>query len=193
MEMYWKGHFVVIFMSGMDCICLKILGNVTEHCEIWPFQYVRLLRKCVGNVYLSSSVFSHTDEEVNKNHTQQHFQRIFWEQQHTYNRLKNKKRMRWHPLMIRFELNLRYLSSTAYRSVGSFLALPYQRTLRDYTHVMKFDAGVSGEVVKRLKEDMNFDQCSSSQKKVTVIMDEMKIKSGLVFNKSIASHLVKNL
>ena len=86
--------------------------------------------------------------------------------------------------MIRFALNLRYLSSTAYRSVGSFLALPSQRTLRDYTHVMKFDAGVSGEVVQRLKEDMNFDKCSSSQKKVTVLMDEMKIKSGLVFNKS---------
>ena len=73
-------------------------------------------------------LFSHTDEEVNKSHTQQHFQRIFWERR-TYNRLKNKKRMRWHPLMIRFALNLRYLSSTAYHSVGSFLALPSQRTL----------------------------------------------------------------
>ena len=92
--------------------------------------------------------------------------------------------MRWHPLMIRFALNLRYLSSTAYRSVGNFMALPSQRTLQDYTHVLNFDAGMSKEVVKRLKEDMNFDQCSSSQKKVTVLMDEMKIKSGLVFNKS---------
>ena len=114
-------------------------------------------------------LFSHADEEISKNHTREHFQRIFWEQQRSYNKLKNKKRMRWHPLMIRFALNLRYLSSTAYRSVRSFLALPSQRTLRDYTHVMKFDAGVSGDVVKRLKEDMEFDRCSSSQKKVTVL------------------------
>ena len=92
--------------------------------------------------------------------------------------------MRWHPLMIRFALNLRYLSSTAYRSVGNFIALPSQQTLQDYTHVLNFDAGMSKEVVKRLKEDMNFDQCSSSQKKVTVLMDEMKIKSGLVVNTS---------
>ena len=69
-----------------------------------------------------------------------------------------------------------------YRSVGNSLALPSQRTLQDYTHVLKFDAGVSGGIVKRLKEDMRFDQCSSSQKKVTVPMDKMKIKSSLVFN-----------
>ena len=31
---------------------------------------------------------------------------------------------------------------------------------------------------------MEFDQCSSSQKKVTVLMNEMKIKSALVFTKS---------
>ena len=129
-------------------------------------------------------LFSQTDEDVKKNHGHEHFQRIFWEQQRDYNKLKNKKRMRWHPLMIRFALNLRYLSSTAYHSVGSFLELPSQRTLQDYTHILKFDAGVSGEIVKRLKEDMNFDKCSSSQKKVTVLMDEMKIKSSLVFNKS---------
>ena len=55
MEMYWKGHFFVIFMSQIVCVCLERLGNVTKHCETWPFQYVRLLRKCLGNVYLSSS------------------------------------------------------------------------------------------------------------------------------------------
>ena len=51
-----EGPFFRDFLSGMVCICLERLGYVTEHCEIWPFQYVRLLRKCVGNVYLSSSV-----------------------------------------------------------------------------------------------------------------------------------------
>ena len=46
-----EGPFFRDFLSGMVCIiCLERLGNVTEQCEIWPFQYVRLLRKCVGNV-----------------------------------------------------------------------------------------------------------------------------------------------
>ena len=71
-------------------------------------------------------LFSQADKDVEKNHSREHFQRIFWEQQRNYNKLKNKKRMRWHPLMIRFALNLRYLSGTAYRSVGNFLALPSQ-------------------------------------------------------------------
>ena len=86
--------------------------------------------------------------------------------------------------MIRFALNLKYLSSAAYRSIGCLLALPSQRTLRDYTHFITFDAGVNAKVVMRLKEDMQFEQCSPSYKKVTIMMDEMKIKSGLVFNKS---------
>ena len=43
----WKGHVFVIFLSRIVCICLERLGNVTKHCEIWPFQYVRLLRKCI--------------------------------------------------------------------------------------------------------------------------------------------------
>lgn len=44
-------------------------------------------------------------------------QRIFWDQQMKYHRLKDKRQMRWHPLVVRFALNLKYLSSTAYRAV----------------------------------------------------------------------------
>ena len=90
--------------------------------------------------------------------------------------------MRWHPLIVRFALNLKYLSSTSYKAVGNFLALPSERTLWDYTHVIKFQRGTSSDI--RLKADMDFEHISPSQKKIALIMDEMKIKSGLVFNKS---------
>ena len=66
-----------------------------------------------------------------------HFQKIFWEQQQAYKSLNDKRKMRWHPLMIRFALNLKYLSSSAYRAVGNFLALPSNRTLCDYTHILR--------------------------------------------------------
>ncbi len=33
-------------------------------------------------------------------------QMIFWEQQKSYNSLNNKRQMRWHPLVLRFSLNL---------------------------------------------------------------------------------------
>ena len=48
-------------------------------------------------------------------------QRVFWDQQRAYNRLRDKHQMRWHPLVLRFALNLKYMSSSAYRAV---VALP---------------------------------------------------------------------
>ena len=44
-------------------------------------------------------------------------QRVFWDQQRRFNSLKDKRQMRWHPLVIQFTLNLKYLSGTAYRAV----------------------------------------------------------------------------
>ena len=111
-----------------------------------------------------------------------HFQNIFWEQQRKYNSLHNKRTMRWHPLMIRFALNLKYLSSCAYKAVGNVLALPSRRTLCDYTHVMSVDSGVSHEMISRMKKDMNFQTCTAPEKMVSIMLDEMKLKSGLVFN-----------
>ena len=126
-------------------------------------------------------------DEMNESEKQRiarsQFQSIFWNQQRMYNRLQDKRQMRWHPLMIRFALNLKYLSYNAYRAVGNFLALPSRRTLCDYTHVMSANAGISSEMIVRLKDDMKFDSCDSAEKIVGIMLDEMKVKSGLVFNK----------
>jgi len=86
--------------------------------------------------------------------------------------------------MIRFALNLKYLSSSAYKAVGQFLTLPSERTLRDYTHVLKFDVGTSSAIIQRLKEDMDYENCTPTQKKVCLLIDEMKLKSRLVFSKT---------
>lgn len=112
-----------------------------------------------------------------------HFQKIFWQQQRTYNSLGNKRRMRWHPLMIRFALNLKFLSSNAYRAVGNFLALPSNRTLCDYTHIISEESGVSYSLIERMKKEMHFERCESTEKIVGIMLDEMKIRSGLVFNR----------
>lgn len=128
-------------------------------------------------------VFEDADKEITHLPAES-FQRLFWEQQRQYKQLKNKRSIRWHPLMIRFALNLKYLSSAAYRAIGQFFTLPSDRTLRDYTHFMRFDAGTSPSILQRLKEDMNFSECTVVQKKVALLIDEMKVKSGLVFSKS---------
>lgn len=126
-----------------------------------------------------SEVFAQADKETTKL-TREHFQRVFWEQQREYNKLGNKRRIRWHPLMIRFALNLRYLSSSAYQALSNFIALPSQRTLCDYTHVMQVTSGVSHAMISRFKQDT----CAATLNMVGLLFDEMKVKSGLVFNRN---------
>ena len=79
-------------------------------------------------------------------------QRVFWDQQRKYNNLKDKRQMRWHPLMVRFALNLKYLSGSAYRAVrqSGVIALPSDRTLSDYTHWMTPHNGIQLEFVEQL-------------------------------------------
>ena len=110
-------------------------------------------------------------------------QSIFWEQQLKYNQLKDKCQMRWHPLVIGFVLNLRYLSGTAYQAVRQFgIHLPSERTLHDYTHWTTAHTGVQYEFVEQflslVQEDVHcgHHHCALS-------MDEMKLKSRLVFKR----------
>ena len=108
-------------------------------------------------------------------------QRIFWDQQALYNQLSDKRQMRWHPMVMRFALNLKYLSTSAYRAVhqSGLLHLPSQRTLSDYTHWSEPHSGVQLEFIEELCRQLQ----DVKTKHCTISMDEMKIKSGLVFNK----------
>ena len=112
-------------------------------------------------------------------------QRILWDQQRQYYQLSNKKQMRWHPLIIRFALNLKYLSSSSYRAVrqSGFLSLPSERTLSDYTHWSSAHHGVQLEFIEHFKAMAESEVKAPLQKVVALSMDEMKIKSGLVFSK----------
>ncbi len=100
-----------------------------------------------------------------------------------YNSLNNKKQMRWHPYMIRFALNLKYLSTSAYKAarLSGVINLPSERTLSDYTHWSSPHSGVQLEFVEEFVRLLQDVPCGQHQ--CTLSMDEMKIKSGLVFNK----------
>lgn len=110
------------------------------------------------------------------------FIRVYWEQQLDYHTHAKKQGMRWHPLIVHFALNLKYLSSNAYKAVSGFISLPSERTLRDYTHWTEFTSGSSAAVIERMK-DMDFDKLTPPENKVALSMDEMKVRKGLVFNK----------
>ena len=115
-------------------------------------------------------------------------QRILWDQQKHYNSLRDKRQMRWHPLVIRFALNLKYLSGTAYRALhqSEVISLPSEDTLSDYTHWTTPHAGIQLEFIEQLQSLLQEDvPCGQHHSALSV--DEMKIKSGLVFNKHTGS------
>ena len=85
----------------------------------------------------------------------------------------------------RWCLHLKFISSKAYDAVRSsgFLTLPTERTLRDYTHVIKSRVGFQADVNVELSKIAKVDDCEDFEKNVGIIFDEMKIKDKLVFDK----------
>ena len=69
---------------------------------------------------------------------------------------KDKRGMRWHPLMIRWALGLKQKSSAAYRYLGSsgFIALPSEMTLSDYMHYRPAAVGIDVEGITELSSTL---------------------------------------
>ena len=112
------------------------------------------------------------------------FARIFWDQQNE-SLQKNPKQMRWHPMMIKWCIHLKMLSSSCYNSLrtSGVVRLPSERTLRDYTHVVKARSGLHGDVDEQLEREANVGNAPEHQLYVTLTYDEVKIKEDLVYDK----------
>ena len=81
--------------------------------------------------------------------------RPFWEEQLKAATVKDPRQMRWHPLMVKWCLNLKLISSATYYAVqtSGFLHLPSERTLRDYTHYVKSQHGFYPKLNEQLKKE----------------------------------------
>jgi len=112
------------------------------------------------------------------------FQRLFWEQQAKFNRAKSAKGMRWHPMIIKWCLYLRYKSRAAYTAMKSagFIHLPSDRTLQDYSNFNSSDTGFSVEASKLLLKEIK--DYSNEQKFVGVLFDEMRVREDLVYDRT---------
>lgn len=133
----------------------------------------------VDNAFHSDllNIMQDNNEEIKKAYPEGSFQRLFLEEQLRAARLKDLRQMRWHPLIIRWCLNLKLISSAAYhatRSVG-FIKLPSERTLRDYTHYFKSRAGFQLEVNKQLQEEAKIHDLPENRKFIALLLDEMKL------------------
>ena len=110
---------------------------------------------------------------------------VFWKQQLRAASCSDQCQMWWHPLIVKWCLYLRHQSNSAYETMrqSGILSLPSQRTLRDYTHYNSTMIGFSDEVDQQLMEAADISSLAEYQKCIAVIMDEMHIREGVVYDK----------
>jgi hypothetical protein len=91
--------------------------------------------------------------------------------------------MRWHPMMVRFAILVHSQSPAAYRTLRELgvIKLPAESTLRDYTNVLHPRSGFQIEVFMELKELA--ENLEDNERWVCLLHDEIKLKSGLVYDK----------
>ena len=131
-----------------------------------------------------SQLMKDNTEDVHSRYEEGTFQHLFWNQQNTANSLGSSKSMRWHPLIIKWCLYLSHLSGNkAYELLrdSGCIKLPSQRTLRDYTHYIKSKVGFSSDVDQAIVDAANLSV--DQHKYITLVMDEIYIKSDLVYEK----------
>ena len=132
------------------------------------------------------TIINENAADINKALPNNSFSQLFWKQQIDALLCSNLKQMRWHPLVIRWCLSIKLRSPSTYEAMckSGLLKLPSQRTLRDYTHVIKPSSGFSDEVDEMLMKEGRINEIEEWQKHVVLIFDEMHIKEDLVFDKT---------
>ena len=68
---------------------------------------------------------------------------------------------------------------------SGFLELPHRATLNQYTSFTSGGAGFNPDIIKRLYNDLKVSTLQRYEKQTILLFDGIKIKSGLVYSKSI--------
>ncbi len=125
------------------------------------------------------------EENIKKAYPEGSFSRLFWEEQFKASTKVDARQIRWHPVMIKWCLNLKLISGAAYHAVRSsgFLKLPSERTLRDYTNYYENKPGFYDDVDQQLADEVKRFKLPENRNYYGILIDEMKIKEGLVYNK----------
>lgn len=132
-------------------------------------------------------VMHDSNNEVLSKFPETSFKSIFWKHQmeslHKTGKTKNGKR--WHPLMIRWCLYLRHFSGKVHDAIrdSGCVALPSQRTLRDYSNAVKADVGFSPEVDEQLLRAANLQEFPSYHGLSVLLLDEVHVREELVYKK----------
>ena len=130
------------------------------------------------------SIMAEMSSKVREENPMDSFRRVFWEHQLEALQKNDKRQIRWPPTIIKWCLHLKFISGGAYHALrSSFLVLPSERTLRDYTHFIKGGVGFLPEVSAQIMKEAKLESDKDIYKYVVLMWDEMKIKGDLCFDK----------
>ena len=125
--------------------------------------------------------------EHSKKHNISPFMKLFWEEQQKY-LSTSKKGIRYHPMVIKYCLNLASKSPSVYEELRhnekdgtGVLILPSQRRLRDYKNYIKPERGFNPKIIKELIQKTK--SFSAIERNICLTFDEMKIQDDLVWDK----------
>ena len=81
------------------------------------------------------SIMRDNEQRVRDAYPEGSFAKLVWDEQLKAATAGDSRQVRWHPLLIKWCLNLKLLSSSTYHALRStgFIKLPSERTLFDYT------------------------------------------------------------
>ena len=128
------------------------------------------------------NIMQEKTDYIRQQYTTNSFHHLFWDQQLEALKVRDKRQVRWHPMMIRWCLSLKLLSSASYSALrlSYLLVLPSERTLRDYTHFIKAKPGFHHGIDEQLYREAKIDSIPEYQKYVCLVFDEVKVKEDLV-------------
>ena len=88
------------------------------------------------------------------------FRTLFWQEQMKALSCQDPRQRRWHPMIIKWCLNLRMLSTAAYHNMRTtgMLVLPSEKTLSDYSNAIKGGEGFNMEVLRMLFNEASLGQ-----------------------------------
>ena len=93
------------------------------------------------------------------------FMKLFWEEHQKYISSSSPTSIRYHPMTIKFYLNLAAKSSSAYKDLQydsttgtGILVLPSLITLHDYKNYIRLTRGFNPEVINELAKKLSFSK-----------------------------------
>ena len=103
---------------------------------------------------------------------------LFWKEQRKAAKLKDGRGM--HPMMVKWALNLKMLSSYHAARTSGFMFLPSERTPRDDVHCYPSKPGFGSGVNDHMIREAKIDSLAKIQKHVIILLDEMKVREDVV-------------